>query len=362
MRQTDKIAILLATYNGEAFLREQIASIEAQTASGWTVYFHDDGSTDGTMEIIRAYTAADPDRFQYIDGPATGGAKNNFFYLLGQVDAPYYFFCDQDDIWERNKVEVTHRRMLKAASESGKSAAGTAAMSYTSTGAEVSESGRSVAGPAAMPRPAAGAEVSQAECGGAASGNRQIPCLVFTELRVVGTDKNVIADRMSSYQALDCTNLGINRMLIQNVVTGCTMEINHALRDMMQKAGNLDDIIMHDWWAALIASWCGRMEFIPEPTINYRQHTGNSVGALAIHDKKYLLKRIRQGRQIRESLSKTRKQAAAFAGTFELPADTLPAQYARSGEWNKIRRMCFYRKYDIKKTGKSRRIGQLIWG
>jgi glycosyltransferase involved in cell wall biosynthesis len=309
MRQTDKIAILLATYNGEAFLREQIASIEAQTASGWTVYFHDDGSTDGTMEIIRAYTAADPERFQCIDGPATGGAKNNFFYLLGQVDAPYYFFCDQDDIWERNKVEVTHRRMLKAV-----------------------------------------------------TGNRQIPCLVFTELRVVGTDKHVIADRMSSYQALDCTNLGINRMLIQNVVTGCTMEINHALRDMMLKAGNLDDIIMHDWWAALIASWCGRMEFIPEPTINYRQHTGNSVGALAIHDKRYLLKRIRQGRQIRQSLSNTRKQAAALAETFDLSADTLPALYARSGEWNKIRRMYFYRKYDIKKTGRSRRIGQLIWG
>jgi glycosyltransferase involved in cell wall biosynthesis len=340
MRQTDKIAILLATYNGEAFLREQIASIEAQTATGWTVYFHDDGSTDGTMEIIRAYTAGNPDRFQYIDGPATGGAKNNFFYLLGQVDAPYYFFCDQDDIWEKHKVEVTHRRMLQAESESGRTAAGTAA----------------------MPRTAAGAEVSQAEGSGAASGNRQLPCLVFTELRVVGTDKHVIADRMSSYQALDCTNLGINRMLIQNVVTGCTMEINRALRDMMLKAGNLDDIIMHDWWAALIASFYGRMEFIPEPTIRYRQHTGNSVGALAIHDKRYLLKRIRQGRQIRQSLSNTRKQAAALAETFDLSADTLPALYARSGEWNKIRRMYFYRKYDIQKTGRSRRIGQLIWG
>jgi glycosyltransferase involved in cell wall biosynthesis len=337
MRQTDKIAILLATYNGEAFLREQIASIEAQTAAGWTVYFHDDGSTDGTMEIIRAYTAADPERFQYIDGPATGGAKNNFFYLLGQVDAPYYFFCDQDDIWEKNKVEMTHRRMLLAESESGRDAV-------------------------VMPRTSAGAEVSQAECGGAASGNRQIPCLVFTELRVVDTDKRVIADRMSNYQALDCTNLGINRMLIQNVVTGCTMEINHALRDMMRNAKNMDDIIMHDWWAALIASWCGRMEFIPEPTINYRQHTGNSVGALAIHDKRYLFKRVRQGRQIRQSLLKTRKQAAALAETFELSADTLPALYAQSGEWNKLRRIHFYRKYDIQKTGRSRRIGQLIWG
>jgi glycosyltransferase involved in cell wall biosynthesis len=337
MRQTDKIAILLATYNGEVFLREQIASIEAQTAAGWTVYFHDDGSTDGTMEIIRAYTAADPERFQYIDGPATGGAKNNFFYLLGQVDAPYYFFCDQDDIWEKNKVEVTHRRMLLAESESGEDAA-------------------------VMPRTAADGAVSGAECGGAVTGGRQLPCLVFTELRVVGTDKRVIADRMSSYQALDCTNLGINRMLIQNVVTGCTMEINHALRDMMRKAKNMDDIIMHDWWAALIASFYGRMEFIPEPTINYRQHTGNSVGALAIHDKRYLFKRVRQGRQIRQSLSKTRKQAAALAETFELSADTLPALYAQSGEWNKLRRMHFYRKYDIQKTGRSRRIGQLIWG
>jgi hypothetical protein len=130
----------------------------------------------------------------------------------------------------------------------------------------------------------------------------------------------------------------------------------------MLKAGNLDDIIMHDWWAALIASWCGRMEFIPEQTIRYRQHTGNSVGALAIHDKRYLFKRVRQGRQIRQSLSKTRKQAAALAETFELSADTLPALYARSGEWSKIRRMYFYRKYDIQKTGRSRRIGQLIWG
>lgn len=306
MEQTDKIAILLATYNGELYLRQQLASIEAQTNTNWVVFIHDDGSTDRTKEIIHEYVMSNPSKFKYIEGPATGSAKNNFFFLLSKVDAPFYMFCDQDDVWNVDKIQITHGKM---------------------NGAEADK-----------------------------------PCLVFTELTVVDSQCKVIAERMSEYQQLDCINTSINRLLMQNAVTGCTMEINRSLRDMMLQYRNIKSIIMHDWWGALIASLFGSIEFVSQPTIYYRQHGSNSVGALAIHSKSYLMKKTTQGNQIKESLEKTRTQAMELAKAFNLPKESIPYLYAESGEWNKIKRLQFYKKNHIRKTGLSRNIGLMIWG
>lgn len=84
------IAVLLATYNGERFLREQIESLYAQTIKDWTIYVHDDGSTDGTKAILDEY-AEKKDNFVVLDYPSQKGASNNFFSLLKRVDASYFF-------------------------------------------------------------------------------------------------------------------------------------------------------------------------------------------------------------------------------------------------------------------------------
>ena len=126
-----EVAILMATYNGEKYLSDQLDSLLRQRLSeegsfrkiSYKVYIHDDGSSDNTVSVIRSYAEKYPDIFEIIDGPSTGSAKNNFFYLmrevafrntneqLGQdksfVDEPhYYFFCDQDDVWQDNKLQL----------------------------------------------------------------------------------------------------------------------------------------------------------------------------------------------------------------------------------------------------------------
>ena len=93
-----KTAILMATYNGEQYVAEQIDSLLAQTDSDWTLYIHDDGSKDHTQEIISKY-AETHDNIVVMDFPGGNGAKENFFKMMFSVDADYYMLCDQDDVW-----------------------------------------------------------------------------------------------------------------------------------------------------------------------------------------------------------------------------------------------------------------------
>lgn len=103
-------AILLATYNGEHFLRQQLDSLYAQTLKDWTLYVHDDGSTDSTMAILDEY-ATRYDNIVLLEYPSQHGASANFFSMLQRVDASYYFFCDQDDVWMPEKIETSMARM-----------------------------------------------------------------------------------------------------------------------------------------------------------------------------------------------------------------------------------------------------------
>lgn len=101
------IDILMATYNGEKFLSEQLDSIVNQTYCDWKLYIHDDGSSDATVSIIQRYVSKYPDQITFInDGIKTGGAKNNFTYLMSFSYSQYITFCDQDDIWLPYKLET----------------------------------------------------------------------------------------------------------------------------------------------------------------------------------------------------------------------------------------------------------------
>mgnify|MGYP000650613938 FL=1 len=75
---------------------------------------------------------------------------------------------------------------------------------------------------------------------------------------MVDSELNTIADTMSEYQSLDCHKRTINQFILQNSVTGCTMMVNRALRDKMLRITNIDNTIMHDWWAALVAAQFGK--------------------------------------------------------------------------------------------------------
>ena len=308
MHSTDKIAILMATYNGEKYICQQIDSILSQTCKDWELYIHDDGSTDNTIAAVESYVEKYPDKIHLIDGKSTGGAKYNFFYLFGQVEAPYYMTCDQDDVWLDKKIELTYDKMLTIENKA------------------------------------------------------DVPCLVYTELRVVDSELNTIADTMSGYQSLDCHKRTINQFILQNSVTGCTMMVNMALRDKMLHITDIDNTIMHDWWAALVAAQFGKTAFIDEPTILYRQHGDNSLGALGINKLSYIVRRVWQKKQIQESMRLGRLQAREFAKTYNLPADSLAVRYAALEGKSRLVRQRFYKENDMYKTGTMRRLGQAVWG
>lgn len=309
MYSTDKIAVLLATYNGENYISEQIDSILKQTETNWKLYIHDDGSKDKTMDIVQEYAAKYPEKIVIVEGNPTGGAKTNFFYLFHQVEAPFYMCCDQDDVWLPNKIEVTKKEMKSLE-----------------------------------------------------KGDEDKPCLVFTELCVVDAQLDTIAEKMSDYQGLDCTNVRLNRALIQNVVTGCTMMINRVLRDELVKVTRYEGVLMHDWWATLVAVRFGKISFIEKSTVLYRQHGNNGVGATNANSMLYKMKRMMQGKEIKESLLNTRIQAKAFADLYQEKEDSLVKKYAELENCSKIKRLKFYKKYDVKKSTTSKNIGLLIWG
>ena len=98
------IDILLATYNGDKYLENQLYSLLSQTYKDWRLLIHDDGSTDDTLQIIQKFQDLDP-RIQLLDdGIKCGGPAQNFLHLLKQSTADYTIFCDQDDIWFETKL------------------------------------------------------------------------------------------------------------------------------------------------------------------------------------------------------------------------------------------------------------------
>lgn len=106
-----KVAILMATYNGERYIKAQIESILSQTETDWNLYIQDDGSTDSTISIIKSFKDS---RIHFVDvGLTRQGPCMNFMNLLNMIDAKAYMFSDQDDVWKDFKIklqlEVLHR-------------------------------------------------------------------------------------------------------------------------------------------------------------------------------------------------------------------------------------------------------------
>ncbi len=305
LKSREKIAILLATYNGEKYLAEQLDSLLNQSFQNWCLYVHDDGSKDKTVSILQEYAARYPDKIILIDAPSTGGAKNNFLFLLNVVDAPYFMFCDQDDIWLPEKIEKTYRWMKAVEQDK--------------------------------------------------------PALVFTDLRVVDQDGKVIAPRMSEYQKLNMKKSRAEDFLAENVVTGCTVMINRQLADLARRATDPSKIIMHDWWMAIVAARFGVISCLDEPLILYRQHGINNIGAKKL-GKDYVIDRLTHGKDVRNALEATRIQAKYVSDVFSLPPDDVIKQYGNIAEKKKLERQLFYAQNHIYKSGLARNIGFILWG
>lgn len=309
MFMTDKIAILMAVYNGEKYIEEQLKSILTQTDDNWELLIHDDGSTDRSLQIVSRYQKQDPHRIHIVEGSPCGGAKENFFFLIRQINAPYVMFCDQDDVWLPEKIELTIQRMRE----------------------------------------------QECRCGA------NTPIMVFSDLTVADNSLQPIAERMSVYQKLNPRHILCKDLMIQNVITGCTVMVNRALLEKALQAEDTDSIIMHDWWCALVASCFGTITYLDLPLVLYRQHGDNSVGAKNVNSPKYLKERLKSRQQIKTSLSATQKQAECFVKTYSV-TDPVLCKYGQLGGMSKAQRLWFYAANRIHKCGWQRNLGLLIWG
>lgn len=106
MIENKKIDILMATYNGEKYLAEQIDSIICQTYKNWNLLIRDDGSSDNTFKILKEYEKKD-DRIKIIkDKKGNLGIAKNFEELLKISSSELIMFSDQDDVWKKDKIKI----------------------------------------------------------------------------------------------------------------------------------------------------------------------------------------------------------------------------------------------------------------
>lgn len=302
----DRMAILLATYNGGLFLKEQLDSLFGQTDQDWHLYIHDDGSADDTVSVLEAYQKRYPDRITVMDGAPTGSAKNNFYYLLSRVEAPLYMFSDQDDVWLPDKIRLTRRAWEKHSSA-------------------------------------------------------EKPVLVFSDLKIADEKLNVISESMWNYYRFNTKDIQMRTLIVQNVVTGCTMLVNRALRDAMLKYRHIENIPMHDKWAAMIAVNFGEIVRLNRATILYRQHSHNSVGAQKSSGIGYIRRRLSALDAQKAMYAFTRRQAQEFCAVFP-DADPVLRAYGQSDSRNKLSRILVCVKYRIWANRLSQKIGFLISG
>ena len=215
-----KVNIVLSTYNGARFLAEQLESIQKQTFTDWQLLIRDDGSTDITPQIIAEFVKADP-RIHFINehDRQNFGVIKNFFTLVKYEKADYYFFSDQDDVWLPDKMAT----MLDEVIHHDKSQ----------------------------------------------------PLMIYMDLSVVDQDLNVTHPSMIRSQSHHA-NTTLLAELTENTVTGGVAMINHALAEKWE---DTDDVIMHDWYLALLATATGKLVYIDKPGELYRQHDNNVLGA-----------------------------------------------------------------------------------
>ena len=299
------IDILLATHNGAQFVETQIESILAQSHRDWKLLVADDGSTDGTVAVIRHFERNDK-RIKLVSTARRGGPAASFLYLLTHSDAEYSFLCDQDDYWAENKLQ----RLLDAFAEHPP----------------------------------------------------ETPTLIASDAHVVDGGMRITADSFLDQAKIPPGETAFNTVLVQNPVLGCTSAVNRPLREIVARAGvDPSQVIMHDWWLALAASSMGILHIIPDKLVRYRQHGENRVGAFR-YSTRSLLASSRRGRAKTAAIVGQARHFRAchyvalcpssqrvldrFLSSFDSPAVTRPFRLARGGNL---------------KSGLLRRVGQLAF-
>ena len=216
------VEILLPTYNGEKYLKEQIDSILVQSYQNIRLIISDDASTDATIEILKEYEKQDH-RIVVHFHESNQGVVKNIEFLLKQVKAPFFMLADQDDYWRKDKVKKSMELLQKENAD-----------------------------------------------------------LVFGDLEVVDSSLNTIYASFNDYMLL---TRKINKYLhsqelnyLYNCVTGCTICVKSEMVKYILPLPNISKFVIHDYWIGLMVSLHGKVAYLPQAYIQYRQHGDNQVG------------------------------------------------------------------------------------
>lgn len=218
------ILVLLSTYNGERYLSQQLDSLLQQVNIQLQVLIRDDGSSDSTQTIIRGYLNKHPRQIRFFSGK-NSGARESFFELIKSItddlnQFDYFAFCDQDDVWEPNKLE----RATKLLSQE----------------------------------------------------NSDLPLMYCSSTQMV--DSNLIP--IGIWPTPPKKGGVLYNAVVENIAVGCTTVLNRRAMQLISSHFPIyiDQIIMHDWWAYLCVSAFGKIIFDEQPFIQYRQHGQNALG------------------------------------------------------------------------------------
>jgi len=215
------VTILRCTLNGERFLTEQLASLEGQTFKNWKLIASDDGSWDRTKSILVAFQkACEPGKVEIIDGPRCGATANFLFQACAEnLVSEYYAFCDQDDVWDADKLE----RAIDALDHTDSS----------------------------------------------------IPALYgsffcFMQKAAYEIGFSPLFHRKPEFRSA----------LVQSIAGGNTMVFNQKTRELVVFCGADVDVPSHDWWLYQVTAACGgQVHYDAHPSVRYRQHAHNVIGS-----------------------------------------------------------------------------------
>lgn len=220
------VTVIMCTYNGELYVEEQVKSILAQDYPPDKIIVCDDQSQDNTVALLKKIAGATRVPIEIFINQSRLGVVKNFEQAIKQANGDYIFLSDQDDIWLPQKIRITLEKLLFVEKETG----------------------------------------------------TELPILVHTDLYIADCEGQVVANSfMKAQHLVSPTKSPLQTLLVQNFVTGCTVAVNRTL--ITAALPMPDRVVMHDWWLALIAASTGRIAYVNEPTIYYRQHGGNVIGA-----------------------------------------------------------------------------------
>lgn len=227
--QKPTVCIMMASYNGEEYIEEQIDSILGQTYTDWQLYIRDDGSKDRTLEILRKYALGDARFHICTNGTDVHGAFPNFFALINyckeEPSFDYYMFSDQDDYWYPDKIQKMVDRMQQEKTKK--------------------------------------------------------PILCYADMALMDGEGRIYEQSLDKQWKI--SEKGRVSYFFSHKVSGCNLIMNYSLFQILPKVdpgGVHVDILAHDAFCASVAAVFGKVVFLPESLMKYRRHGENVTSAV----------------------------------------------------------------------------------